>query len=95
MRTVGGGCGPHTIGQCPTLPAFPSLCVRCHSGELKALGTPETCAPLVQALARKQREQQRAAWLALGNVEAIKAGPQLTAAQDWGAGSQLGAVGHT
>lgn len=56
-------------------------------------GTPETCAPLVQALARKQPEQLRAAWLVLGNVEAIKAGPQLTAAQDWGAGSQLRAVG--
>lgn len=44
--------------------------------------SPETCSPLVQALARKQPEQQRAAWLALGNVGAIKAGPQLTAAQD-------------
>lgn len=44
-------------------------------------GSPETCVPLVQALARKQPEQQRTAWLALGNVEVIKAGPQLTAAQ--------------
>lgn len=59
----------------------------------ESTGTPETCVPLVQALARKQGEQQRAAWLALGNVEAVKAGPQLTAAQDWqpagGCGSYL------
>lgn len=58
-------------------------------------GTPETCVPLVQALATKQPEQQRTAWLALGNVEAIEAVPQLTAAQGWGAGSQLRVVGPT